>query len=120
MYGRPILLMQAGRIDVIALRRRGVTTEMLVRRYVRELERVRRTIDSSAPEIAARGQLALTDIAGCTVAKFVAARRLWVEIARVGNAYFPELSRTTTGPTPPRPPPETRTPPHTHRSPLCV
>ena len=86
---RPVLFLSIGAIDMAHLQRCGVKMGVCVRRYVRELERLQAAVEAApSPE---RGQLALIDIAGCTPRKFLTNLRLLVEVARVGNLYYPEL-----------------------------
>ena len=89
--GRPILFLSIGKVDMPALKRHGVTLEMVMRRYVRELERVQGAVEAAPhPE---RGQLALTDIGGCTPRTFLANLKMLIEVAHVGSAYVAHYCR---------------------------
>ncbi|KAL1522570.1 hypothetical protein AB1Y20_017555 [Prymnesium parvum] len=86
---RPIVLQQLGRLDFKALEKRGVTLAHISRRHIRELERLQKAIERSPwPE---RGHLSLTDVKGASVANFMRGWRVWKEMARIGQNYYPEL-----------------------------
>lgn len=87
---RPVLFMQIGKVDMASLRKQGCTMQLCVRRYVRELEKLQKAVEEAAP-FPERGQLSLVDIAGCTPRKFLANLRLLMELAKIGNLYYPEL-----------------------------
>jgi len=86
---RPVFLLDVGRVDMGYMRQYGLTHADCLRRYVRELERLKNAVDASPhPE---RGQLVICDIGGCTLSKFTSTWRLFAGVATVGNAYYPEM-----------------------------
>ena len=88
--GRPVFYLDVGALDVSRLKRAGITVEMLCRRYCKELERLRIALDAHASH-PLRGQLAILNIRGCKVSTFIGNIRLWTSVARLGNAYYPEM-----------------------------
>ena len=87
---RPVMVISAGALDCAALKKKGITLAMLVRRHVKAMEELQAHIDASPNPYA--GHLMILDIGGCTVGKFIGAWRFWREIARVGEAFYPELA----------------------------
>ena len=89
---RPIVLTQLGRLDLQALEKQGISQQMVVRRQVRELERLRRAVEASAyPD---QGHLAIFDLQGMTVSRFRYGWGLISEINKIGSTYYPDLMGT--------------------------
>lgn len=89
LRGRPVMLLPFGTLDVAKMGREGVTVSMIVRRHVRELEKLQRVIDGSADPSA--GHLCLIDIKGCSALKFVKGWKLWNALSHLSSKCYPEL-----------------------------
>lgn len=93
--GRPVVVLHVGALDPARLRRGGVTRQMVLRRHIQLLEAMQSALDA-APNPHA-GCLIILDVhAGEATVKrcgyFLRAIPLIMQMARVGQANYPELA----------------------------
>lgn len=90
--GRPVVYSNMGCVDFSWCHRNGLDTRLLARRHVRELERILLAVNAAPrPEL---GHLFLLDIGGLSLSRFLRGWSLWMEEARIGQEYYPELMGT--------------------------
>ena len=109
--GRPVMYANFGRLDVAALSLKGINVPTIARRHIRELERCRRRLVEQAyeagdpyrpPPVADNGgssysrtsrpgHLLIVDVDGGVVGRFMAAWKLWAEIAKLEGNYYPVM-----------------------------
>ena len=87
--GRPILYCKMGTIDLPALLAEGVTMDQLVRRHLRSVEALQKKVEAARDPL--QGHLSIVDIATCTPKKFLSGWRFWLQQAKIGQNYYPEL-----------------------------
>lgn len=89
LKGRPVLLSRVGAFDFPALRRQGVTMQMVVRRHIQTMERISLAVNASPCPY--DGHLLLLDLDGSSLTLFLKSWRVWQEIISIGNLYYPNL-----------------------------
>lgn len=86
---RPVLYCALGGVDVPALAKKGVTVEMLIRRYTRAVEEVRLAVEAADDPLG--GHLLIQDLRGCTATKFMRSLQFWRQQAHMAQNYYPEM-----------------------------
>lgn len=89
LNARPVMVAALGNVDIPALKKKGVTVAMMVRRHARAMEELLLRLQA-APNPQA-GHLLIMDLAGCTVLKFWRALPYIREVAHMGAVYYPEV-----------------------------
>ena len=90
--GRPIVYSNMGAVDFAWCAKNGLDTKLLARRHTRELELILRAVSAAPrPEL---GHLFLLDIGGLSLSRFLRGWKLWMEEARIGQQFYPELVGT--------------------------
>lgn len=85
---RPILYLEAHDLDLPELEAAGITEKLLLRRYVRTMERVINALDHSPRPLG--GHLAIFDVRHVTVVGAFRMMNLWIAIGRTLEANYPE------------------------------
>ena len=90
--GRPVLFVDPTDLNLEALASHGVTEKLLLRRYVRAMERVVNALDHSAHPLG--GHLALYDVRNMTTLATFRTMNLWIRIGRTLESNYPETLGT--------------------------
>mmetsp|Transcript_116110 Transcript_116110/g.205625 ORF Transcript_116110/g.205625 Transcript_116110/m.205625 type:complete len:423 (+) Transcript_116110:70-1338(+) len=107
--GRPVHFIDAGRLDMRACKRSGITKHMLVTRHTQEMELLwrslalrdetteafRRSWRGKQPALYASdplmGNLSIVDCGKCTIGGFWPSLDVWLAKAKIDQDYFPEM-----------------------------
>ncbi|KAJ1620179.1 hypothetical protein T492DRAFT_1079675, partial [Pavlovales sp. CCMP2436] len=90
---RLVMYRNVGDLNVETLNKAtGVDTSHLLRRHMREMERLRREMDADAKGAGALGgHVSILDCEGTSVLKFVGARAFWTSISSLDGNHFAEM-----------------------------
>jgi len=86
---RPVMFLVFSGLDLVALAAEGVTVDLLIRRYVHEMEKLRLAVGASPDPFA--GHLQIIDGAGMSVAKFWKSWKFFMAMSKIGSENYPEL-----------------------------
>jgi len=90
--GRPVVYSNLRGVDFGWIARQGLDWKLLVRRHVRDLERILAAVNAAPrPEL---GHLYLLDLGGLPVRNLFRGWKVWMEQAAVGQHHYPELMGT--------------------------
>lgn len=90
--GRPVLFVAPTDLNLEALAAQGISEGLLLRRYVRAMERVLNALDHSAHPLG--GHLALYDVRHLSTVATFRTMNLWIRIGRTLEANYPETLGT--------------------------
>ena len=90
--GRLVMYRQLGELDMDKLsKQQGIEMKHLTRRHVREMERLRRKMDSDTIGAGAlAGHLSILDLKGTSLLKFLSARSFWQVIGGLDGTHYAE------------------------------
>ena len=89
LKGRPVMVSALGVMDMPALKKRGITHAMLIRRHARAMEQLIERIYASTDPIS--GHLLILDLSGCTLTMLFWAWPYIRDVAHMGQVYYPEV-----------------------------
>ena len=87
--GRPVMYLAYGKLDMGALEKQGVSQDMVMRRYVHEMEKLRLAIGGASDPLA--GHLQIIDAHGVSLGGFWKSWRFFMAMSDIGSKNYPEL-----------------------------
>ena len=94
---RPVMYCHFGKLDLRAFAKGGFTPEVMIRRHIREMERLARLLDSPSgrnDSSTCTGHLLILDVFGLSLTRVLSLWKVWSALAKVSNEYYPELLGT--------------------------